>query len=335
MLKALFQALGLHTADAAQHGQGQHHHHGGGEHHHHHHDHRHADRRALRLALLITLGFTAVEFIGAWWSSSLALLSDAGHMLTDSFALGLALAVARLVHRPASARHSYGMGRAEVVGAFVNSLLMLALTIYIAVEAVSRMLAPQPVNGMGVMVIALAGLAANLCAAWVLSQGGDSLNSRAALLHVIGDLLGSVAAVVAGAVIRFTGWLPIDPLLSVLVAGLIVVSAWRLLRESLLVLMEGVPAELDYQQVGQHLAAVAGVASVHDLHIWHMSGERVALSAHLVIGEPLHWPAILFECQRMLAQEFAITHVTLQPEWPLTAPQGRLLDIEIRVSENP
>jgi cobalt-zinc-cadmium efflux system protein len=168
----------------------------------------------------------------------------------------------------------------------------------------------------------------------VLSQGGDSLNSRAALLHVIGDLLGSVAAIAAGAVIRFTGWLPIDPLLSVLVAGLIVASAWRLLRESLLVLMEGVPAELDYQRVGQYLAGVAGVASVHDLHIWHMSGERVALSAHLVVTEPAHWPAVLFECQRMLAHEFEITHVTLQPEWPLAPPAGRQLNIEIRASEN-
>lgn len=305
--------------------------HGHGQHDHH----KHASSRALRLALLLTFGFALVELVGGWWSGSLALLSDAGHMLTDSLALLLAVVMARLSLRPVSAHHSYGMGRAEVVGAFVNSLFMVAVIIFITVEAVARMLNPQPVNGEGVMGIATVGLLVNLAAAWVLSQGAHSLNSRAALLHVIGDLFGSVAAIVAGAVVYFTGWLLIDPLLSLLVGCLILGSTWRLLRESLLVLMEGVPAHLDYQAVGLHLAQVDGVAGVHDLHIWHMSAERIALSAHLAIETPQHWPGIMLDCRRMLAREFGIDHVTLQPEWPLAPPNGRPLPIEIHVSENP
>lgn len=320
-----------------------HHEHGPGEHEHgdhehgdheHHHDHRHASTRALRLAFGLTFGFALVEALGGWWSGSLALLSDAGHMLTDSLALLLAVLMARLSLRPASGRHSYGMGRAEVIGAFVNSLFMVAVIIFIAVEAVSRMLDPQPVNGEGVIGIATIGLLVNLAAAWVLSQGAHSLNSRAALLHVLGDLLGSVAAIVAGAVVTFTGWLLIDPLLSLLVGGLILASTWRLLRESLLVLMEGVPAHLNHQVVGMQLAKIDGVAGVHDLHIWNMSAERIALSAHLAIQAPERWPSILFDCQRMLAREFGIDHVTLQPEWPLAPPNGRPLEIEIHVSES-
>jgi len=312
-----------------------HEHEHGHEHAHDHHDHRHASVRALRFALCITFGFSLVEALGGWWSGSLALLSDAGHMLTDSLALLLAVMMARLSVRPASNRHSYGMGRAEVVGAFVNSLFMVAVVIFIAVEAVARMLSPQPVNGEGVIGIALVGLLVNLAAAWALSQGAHSLNSRAALLHVLGDLFGSVAAIISGAVITFTGWLLIDPLLSLLVAGLILASTWRLLRESLLVLMEGVPAHLNYQTVGMQLVRIDGVHSVHDLHIWHMSAERIALSAHLAVEAPERWHSILFDCQRMLAREFGIDHVTLQPEWSLAPPNGRPLAVNIQVSETP
>jgi cobalt-zinc-cadmium efflux system protein len=326
---------------ASEHHHGHHHEHANHVHNHQHshgdhgHDHRHANTRALRLALFITFGFALVELAGGWWSGSLALLSDAGHMFTDALALLLAVIMARLSVRPASAQHTYGMGRAEVVGAFVNSLFMVAVIIFIVVEAVARMLNPPPVNGEGVMAIATVGLLVNLAAAWVLSQGGHSLNSRAALLHVIGDLFGSVAAIVAGAVVYFTGWLLIDPLLSLLVASLILGSTWRLLRESLLVLMEGVPAHLDYRQIGLRLANIDGVAGVHDLHIWHMSAERIALSAHLAIETPERWPGILLDCQLMLAREFGIDHVTLQPEWPLVSPNGRPLSIEIHVSETP
>ncbi|AXK39450.1 cation diffusion facilitator family transporter [Crenobacter cavernae] len=296
---------------------------------------RAASSRSLTLALAITFGYALVEAAGGVWSGSLALLSDAGHMLTDSMALFLAVLMARVSQKPASNHHSYGMGRAEVVGAFINGLFMLGVIVFIAVEAVARMLHPLPVNGAGVMAIALVGLAVNLLSAWVLSQGAHSLNSRAALLHVMGDLLGSVAAIVAGAVIYFTGWTLADPILSVLVALLILNSTWRLLRQSLLVLMEGVPAHLDYNKVGRGLAAVPGVLSVHDLHIWTMSAERVALSAHLRVASPGEWPRVLAHCQRTLSGRYGIDHITLQPEWPLAAPGGRQLKVAVRASERP
>ncbi|KZE32833.1 cation diffusion facilitator family transporter [Crenobacter luteus] len=294
---------------------------------------RAASSRSLRLALAVTLGYAFVEAAGGVWSGSLALLSDAGHMLTDSMALLLAVLMARVSQKPASSRHSFGLGRAEVVGAFVNGLFMLGVIVYIAVEAVARVLEPLPVKGGSVMAIALVGLAVNVLVAWVLSRGAHSLNARAALLHVMGDLLGSVAAIVAGAVIYFTGWTLVDPMLSVLVALLILNSTWRLLRQSLLVLMEGVPAHLDFNKVGRALASVPGVLSVHDLHIWTMSAERVALSAHLRVDAPGDWPRVLAECQRKLSGRFGIDHITLQPEWPLPPPGGRAVRVAVRASE--
>lgn len=308
----------------------------------HHHTHRHgldpnearyASSRALRFAVMITFGFAVVEALGGWWTGSLALLSDAGHMLTDSSSLLLALLMAYVGQRPADARHSFGHGRAEVIAAFINSLFMFGVIIFIAVEAVGRVLNPQPVNGSGVMLIATAGLAVNVLAAWVLSHGAHTLNSRAALLHVIGDMLGSVAAIAAGAIIHFTGWTPADPILSVAVAALILASTWRLLRQSLLVLMEGVPEHLDYNAIGQALAAIPGVGSVHDLHVWYMSSERIALSAHLGIDTPQDWPRVLAAAQRMLSHRFHIDHVTLQAEWSLSPPPGRQVPVQIRTSD--
>lgn len=236
-------------------------------------------------------------------------------MLTDAASLGLALFAHWIARRPPSRRASYGYARAEVLAAFVNALALLGLVVFIAIVAVRRLLAPQPVAGGAVLAIAFVGLIVNMASAWILARGGTSLNARGALLHVLSDMLGSVAAIIAGGVIVFTGWMPIDPILSLAVSLLIVRSTWRLLAQSTGVLMEGVPRHLDYEQIGAALTRLPGVAAVHDLHVWHMTSERVALSAHLLIREASLWPQTLAAAQRLLAERFHIDHVTLQPTW--------------------
>ncbi|MEJ2592442.1 MAG: cation diffusion facilitator family transporter [Candidatus Thiodiazotropha sp.] len=288
------------------------------DHSHHHHtgEHVHGTGSSAKLlwALGLTLGFAAVEAVTGWWSGSLALLGDAGHMLTDSSALGLAVLAAAVARRRPSARHSYGLGRAEILAALINALVMIALVALISAEAVARFNQPQPVKGVAVMGVAFIGLLINLAAAWLLSGDKANLNVRAALLHVLGDLLGSVAALVSGAVIYLTGWVTIDPLLSLLIVLLILVSALRVLREALHALMEGVPLNLDLKKIGYTMASVDGVVSVHDLHVWSLSASRTALSAHIVIREPGDWPGVLRRLHTTLQQRFGIEHVTLQPE---------------------
>jgi cobalt-zinc-cadmium efflux system protein len=289
------------------------------------HDHHaHANRNgSLLVALLLTLSFAGVEALAGWWSGSLALLADAAHMLTDSSALALAAAAAWLARRPPSRLHSYGLARAEVLAALINSLLMLALLGFIVHEALGRFGTPRDIRGGAVIGVAVVGLAVNLVVAWVLSHGEQSLNSRAALLHVLGDALGSVAAIAAGVVIVTTGWMPIDPLLSLLVAALILVSALRLLREAVHVLMEGVPLHVRLDAVGHDLAALDGVRRVHDLHVWTLSSGSIALSAHLEIRSLADWPAILTAARQTLDRQHAIQHVTLQPEVPAPQPLVR------------
>lgn len=294
-----------------------------GESHTHHHVGHEGNGRTLIIALLLTLSFSVVEAVVGWWSGSLALLSDAAHMLTDSSALGLAAGAAWLARRPPSTRHSYGLVRAEVLAALFNSLLMLVLIGYIVHEAIDRFSTPRDIEGKAVIVVAVIGLAINIVVAWVLSRGEHTLNSRAALLHVLGDALGSVAAITAGIVIVTTGWTPIDPLLSLLVAALILVSAVRLLREVLHVLMEGVPGSVKLETVGSDLAALAGVRRVHDLHVWTLSSGTIALSAHLEINDLAEWPAILDAARRAMDAGHGIRHVTLQPEVLAPVPMHR------------
>jgi cobalt-zinc-cadmium efflux system protein len=291
------------------------------------HEHHHGEGRALRLALALTLGFAFVEALGGWWAGSLALMSDAGHMLSDAVALALALFASWLVLYPSSERHSFGLVRAEVIAALVNGLLMLAVITAIAVEAVRRLQAPQPVAGGTVTLIAFLGLLVNMASAFVLSHGGASLNVRAALLHVLGDMLGSVAALVAGAVIFYTGWTPIDPLLSLAVCALILVSAYRLLKEALHVLMEGVPSHVDINLVGETLLSLEGVSSVHELHVWTLASGRVSLSAHLVVADLNAWPGLLVQARRMLHDRFDIEHVTLQPETRMPERNGLFISV--------
>ncbi|HXG28824.1 MAG TPA: cation diffusion facilitator family transporter [Nevskiales bacterium] len=285
--------------------------------------------RLLFRALLLTLGFAAVEALAGWWSGSLALLSDAGHMLTDSSALGLAALAAALARRASSQRHTWGMGRAEVLAALVNALMMLAIVAGIVYSAFERLQTPQPVKGGAVMLVAALGLAVNLIVLRMLSRGGGhghhghdhgpagaerNLNVRGAILHVVGDLLGSVAALGAGIVIYFTGWTPIDPLLSLAICVLILLSSLGLLREGLHVLMEGVPRHLDLDAVGKSMARTPGVAGVHDLHIWQVKSDQIALSAHVVLRDMQDWLRVLDSLNRSLARDYGIRHVTLQPE---------------------
>jgi cobalt-zinc-cadmium efflux system protein len=283
--------------------------------------------RALWIALAVTASFALIEAAGGWLAGSLALISDAGHMLTDAASLSLAIFARWVARRPPSRRASYGYARAEVLAAFINALALLALVVFIAVEAVRRLLVPQPVAGGLLLGVACAGLLANLFTAWILSRAQGSLNLRGALLHVISDLLGSAAAIVAGAVILATGWAPIDPILSLAVSVLILRSTWRLLAESTGVLMEGVPAHLSYEEIGRALARVPGIAAVHDLHVWHMTSNRAALSAHVLIDEPSAWPQTLSAAQRMLAQRFGIDHVTIQPDWRTPVPGKRVIPV--------
>jgi cobalt-zinc-cadmium efflux system protein len=278
------------------------------------HDHGSPEERPLLIAIALTVGFAAVEAVGGLLSGSLALLADAGHMVTDGAAMAIAIFAQRISMRPPSQRASYGYARAEVLGAFINALLMLGIVAWIAIEAVRRLLAPGPVAGGTVIVVATGGLVVNMFSAWLLMRS-SSLNARAALLHVMGDMLGSVAAMVAGGVIAVTGWLPIDPILSLFVAVLILRSTWMLLRTSTHVLMEGVPEHLSYEDIGRALCTLPGVAAVHDLHVWHVASNRAALSAHVVIRDASAWPQTLAAAQRLLAQSYGIDHVTLQPSW--------------------
>lgn len=285
-----------------------------GESHEEHHLGHHGHHHHLTGALWLTLGFAFVEAAAGWWSGSLALLSDAGHMLTDSTALGLAALAAWLARRPPSGRHTYGLVRLEVLTALLNSLLMLGLISFIAVEALARFSHPVAVQGGTVTAVAVVGLLVNLGVAWTLSRGEATLNTRAALMHVLGDILGSVAALAAGLVIQFTGWTTIDPLLSLLVSGLILVSAWRLLSEAVHVLLESVPAHIDLDAVGADLAGIDGVASVHDLHVWTLSSGQIALSAHLDVHYLADWTAILGKARALMREHHGIGHITLQPE---------------------
>jgi cobalt-zinc-cadmium efflux system protein len=281
------------------------------------HSHAHeSSRPRYLLPLALTLGYAGIELGGGLWSGSLALLGDAGHMFSDAVALGVAAAAASLARRPPGHSHSYGWQRAEVIGALLNSIFMLAIIVMLVVEAVARLLEPREVVAGAVILIAAIGIVINVGCLLLLGRDGTDLNTRAALLHVVGDLASSFAALLAGIVIHFTGWAPIDAILSIAIAALILVSTQRVLRDALHVLMEGVPPALELVQIGRDLAAVPGVIAVHDLHVWSIAPGSVALSAHLEIEELQGWPGVLAESAAMLRARYGIGHVTLQPETP-------------------
>jgi len=284
-----------------------------GDHAHEHSHHHSAAGKALGIALILTLGFSVVELIAGWRAGSLALMADAGHMVTDGAALGLSAFAAWLASLPPSRRHTYGLGKAELLAALINALSMLVVVFFIGWEAWQRLQSPGLIDGATVGVVALIGLVINLAVAWILSRGEQNLNVRAALLHVMGDALGSVAAILAGGVIYFTGWTPIDPLLSLLIGGLILSSSVRLLKEALHGTLDGVPAHIDLDDLGRRLAGVPGVREVHDLHVWPIGAERLALSAHVRLENLAGWPQIL-DALSEIAEHQGIEHVTFQPE---------------------
>ena len=284
------------------------------------HDHQHHHGKAssvkvLTIAIVLTLAFALVEALTGWWSGSLALLGDAGHMGSDALALAIATVAAYLATKPPSAKHSFGLGRAEVLAAWISSMIMLIISIVVIVEAINRLHGEGGhVKGLPVIIVASLGIIINLFVAWMLSRGERTLNVRAAMLHVIGDLLGSFAALVAGAVIYATGWTPIDPILSILIGVLIAYSSLRLLKESMLVLMEGVPKHINLAKVTETLSQLPGVIEIHDLHIWTLSSGSIMLSAHVHIGEISSWPTTHQALRNTIKKMYDIDHITLQPE---------------------
>jgi cobalt-zinc-cadmium efflux system protein len=278
--------------------------------------HRHGAQTHLHLfwPVALTLGFAFVEAAGGWLTNSLALMGDAGHMFSDAASLALTWFAAWVALKPPSKRHTYGLARVEVLVALFNGAIMLAVIMGIAYEAILRLSTPHLVQGGAVMVIAFAGLVINLVVAWFLHRAEKNINSRAAMLHVLGDLLGSVAALAAGAVVYFTGWLPIDPLLSLFISVLLLISTINLLREAVQVLMEGVPRHIDTYQVEHAMSVTQGVGSIHDVHIWTLASGVVALSAHVVMQDMHEWMDVLPRMREMLDARFGINHVTLQPE---------------------
>jgi cobalt-zinc-cadmium efflux system protein len=271
---------------------------------------------ALKLALALTCVVLAVELVGGLASHSLALLSDAGHVLTDVFALGLAWFAVAQANRPADSRRSYGYHRVSILAALVNSVTLIVIVIAIAYEAVRRLAHPEPVQGGIVIVAALAGIAINTFVAFGLRGQSHSLNVRAAMLHVIGDIGASVGVVVAGAVILLTGWLYIDPLLSLGIAVLIAFGAWRIVRETVNLLMEGTPADIDLAAVTDEITHTELVTSMHDLHVWALSSDEVALSCHVVIDDCQLQDAehVVRDLEGRLCAKFAIGHTTIQLE---------------------
>jgi cobalt-zinc-cadmium efflux system protein len=280
----------------------------------HNHNHSRNGQRSLYFAAAITLVYAAIEAGTGWWANSLALLSDAGHMLADTSALLIAALGAWLAQRAPDSRHSYGLGRAEFIAALINGLLMLVVVSLVAIHAVERLQQPLAVKGEAVSVVAFIGLLLNVLVLYLLGHGANDLNRRAAALHVMSDLLASIAALLSGLIIVFTDWTLIDPLLSLLIVAFILYSALRLLREALHGLMEGVPLGLSLNAIGNKMAARPGVLSVHDLHIWSLSSRHLALSAHILLEDLSLWDSVLADQREMLQQRYGIDHITLQPE---------------------
>jgi cobalt-zinc-cadmium efflux system protein len=279
---------------------------------------RHESAERLRAALLLAIGVTVAEAVGGWFSHSLALLADAGHMLADVGALGLALFVARVAQRPATPQRSYGLLRLEILAALVNGAALVAIAVGIGIEAVRRLEAPSEVHGALLLGVAAVGLAANVVGVMILHHGHDhSLNQRGAYLHMMSDLLGSIGAVVAGLLVLTTGWRLADPIISLAIGLLILNGAWRLVRESADILLESTPSHIALGTVHDALARLPGVSSVHDLHVWTLTSGVVAMSGHLVVRNPGDNQRILEDAQQRL-RSLGITHVTVQMEKDLT-----------------
>ena len=273
------------------------------------------NRRRLVLTLCLAASYMLAEAVGGWLTGSLALLADAGHMLSDAAALGLSLFAIWIAQRPPTPRRTWGYYRTEILAALVNGAALVAISVWVVVEAVERFGEPREVNAPVMMAIAAGGLVVNLVALGLLSGGrNESLNVRGAWLHVLTDALGSVQAIAAGALIWAYGWQWADPAASVLISLLVVYSAWHLLKETVGVLMEGTPAHIDLDEVRNALAGLPGVCGVHDLHVWTITSGMEALSAHLVVEGEASTTGLLRQVQASLHDRFGIHHSTVQLE---------------------
>jgi cobalt-zinc-cadmium efflux system protein len=287
---------------------------------HDHHDHsghsrNQASQRTLAIVLGLNLLYMLAEAIGGWLTNSLALLSDAGHMLTDVIALALSLVAAGVASRPATVSKTYGFYRLEILAALANGVTLIALSLLICYEAWHRFHNPEPV-GAGIMIwIAAGGLLINLLSARLLSHHhAHSLNLRGAFLHVLSDLLGSAVAVLAGALILWRGWVWADPLFSVIISLLIIISSWKLVADAVNVLLEATPAHIDVMEVEKAMRQVSGVLTTHDLHIWTLTSNRHIITAHVVVDDLRAGTRILRELRQLLAQRFHLDHSTIQLE---------------------
>jgi len=283
------------------------------------HNHRHgrsADSwRRLTVVLLLTSVYMVLETIGGWWTGSLALLADAGHMFTDSAALVLALTAVWFSSRPATSKKTFGYYRLEIIAALVNGVALVVIAMLIFYGAYQRWLAPPFVRSGPMMVVAAGGLIVNLLSAWILHARDEiDLNMRGAWLHVVGDALGSVAAILAGACMMFFGWYAADPFFSALISLLIIWGSVRLIRDSTNVLLEGTPAHINLAAVEDAILATSGVNDVHDLHVWTITSGREALSAHVIHGESISQPDLLKELRTKLHDRFGVDHLTIQME---------------------
>lgn len=280
------------------------------------HDHSHdraANTRALALALALTTTFTVVEVVGGLLTGSLALLADAGHMLSDSLSIGLALFAGWLARRPATRTRTFGYQRAEILAALFNGVTLVAISIWIFIEAGRRFGDPPDVEGGWLLVVAVIGLMVNVSAAAILSRGSkENLNVSAALRHVLADVLGSVGVITSATVILATGWDLVDPLISVLIGLLVLASSWGILRDATRILLEGTPPGVDAEEVGRAMVDVDGVKEVHDLHVWTVTSGFPALAAHVLVGEDDDCHARRRELEAMLHRRFGIDHTTLQ-----------------------
>ncbi|MBF0803401.1 MULTISPECIES: cation diffusion facilitator family transporter [Neisseria] len=292
------------------------------DHHDHTHPHSHAaNKQVLRVSLLLIGSFMLVEAAAGWLANSLALLSDAGHMFSDAAAIALSLAAFRFGERPADSKRSFGYQRFEIIAAAVNGITLLLIAAWIVIEAVLRLLSPNEISGASMLAVAALGLAVNVAVAWYMLKNSDTegnINMRAAYLHVLGDLLGSIGAIIAGILVLSFGWIWADSVISMLIALLIGKSGWGVTRNSLHILMEGTPAGTDMNQVAADILNIEGIQGLHDIHAWTITSRQHALSCHIVIDGALK-VAEAYRIARAVesaVQRHGIAHVTVQAEPP-------------------
>jgi cobalt-zinc-cadmium efflux system protein len=281
----------------------------------HEHEGRTGDRRALAAALALVTAFLVVEVVAGVLADSLAVLADAGHMLSDAGSLGLALFAAWIAQRPATPGRSFGYRRAEILAALANGVALVAVAIWVFVEAGLRIADPGEPLGGWMIVVGVVGLAVNVAAAWILARReSESLNVRAALRHVLADLAGSVGVVAAGVVVLATGWSYADPVAGILIGLLVLASSWTILRDAVGILLEAAPRDLDVEAVGRAMLAQPGVREVHDLHVWTITSGFPALSAHVLVDAGADCHALRAEIEHELRVRFGLEHTTLQVE---------------------